>query len=175
MTLIADPPFGKPSDRAATFSAGRTHFFAIRLQLRARTKLQSCRFFCFFLAFIASYCNEVELEEEVGGGGGGGGGWRGRAACTLGNIKTDSAPRALIRKTIKNEHKPVFNALPLSPPTCFSSVLDGAEVCSCSRGRGGPRGRRCQNEESARNTGMFARRCGRSMKTNWQAIYCSFV
>lgn len=43
------------------------------------------------------------------------------------------------------------------------------------RGQNGPHGRQCQNEQSARNTGMFAQRCGRSMKMNWQAICYSFV
>lgn len=66
VTLIAD----LPSDGAATFSACWTYFFAIRLQLERE---QNCNLAAFF-SFIASYCNEVELEEEVGGGGRGGGG-----------------------------------------------------------------------------------------------------
>lgn len=56
------------------------------------------------------------------------------AVPTLGNIKTDSALCALIKKTIKKEHKPVFNALPLflSPQTCFSSLLDGAAAAAAA-------------------------------------------
>lgn len=55
-----------------------------------------------------------------GGAGGGGAG----AIHTLGNIKTDSAPCALIKKTIKSDHKPVFNTLPvfLSPQTWIYSL-----------------------------------------------------
>lgn len=85
----------------------RTHFFfVIRLQLERE---QNCSLVSF--PFIASYCNEVELEEEgrCGGACGGGAG----AVHTLGNIKTDSAPCALIKKTIKSDHKPVFNTLPV--------------------------------------------------------------
>lgn len=42
-----------------------------------------------------------------------GGAGVGGAVHTLGNIKTDSALCALIEKTIKSDHKPVFNTLPV--------------------------------------------------------------
>lgn len=56
----------------------------------------------------------------MGGAGGGGTG----AIHTLGNIKTDSAPCALIKKTIKRDRKPVFNTLPvfLPPQTWIYSL-----------------------------------------------------
>lgn len=60
MTLIVAPAFVKPSDKVVTFSsAGPTFFFVIRLQLERE---QNCSLVSF--PFIASYCNEVELEEE---------------------------------------------------------------------------------------------------------------
>lgn len=91
VTLIAAPPFVKPSDKVVTFSsAGPTFFFVIRLQLERE---QNCSLVSF--PFIASYCNEVELEERGGAA----------AVHALGNIKTDSAPCArsssgLLRATI---------------------------------------------------------------------------
>lgn len=48
---------------------------------------------------MASYCNGKE--------------WGGGAACTPGNIKTDSALCALMEKTIKNHHNPGFNTVSL--------------------------------------------------------------
>lgn len=60
------------------------------------------------------------------------GGVGGVAGRTQGNIKSDSAPHALIRKTIRNEQKSVFNARPLflSPQTCFCSLLDAAAAAA---------------------------------------------
>lgn len=66
---------------------------------------------------------------------------------TLGNTNTDSAPCALIKKTIKNDHKPVFSSfLPLLRRG-FPQLALQLEP----ERRGQPAA--CQNEESASNTG----------------------
>lgn len=113
---------------------------------------------------IASYCNSA-----VWGGEGG-------AAYTPGNIKSDSAQCALIKKTIKNHYKLAFNTVSMF--LFFHSLRHGFllswPVLLCWR-KMRMHGHGCQNEESTGNTGMFAQHCGCKMKIYWHAILSSFV
>lgn len=78
---------------------------------------------------------------------------------TLGNTNTDSAPCALIKKTIKNDRK-------LSPQTWIS--------CSWSRSAAAdPAPAKMRKARAI--PGMFAWRCGRQMEINCHARCYSFV